>query len=120
MDWLNALQAALFVAVLVAGAFIGLQQGTIRTLRGTVTDLRGRRDDLEKDRDELSRDLETERKQNAAKIADMEGAVRVLTDTVTAKEAIDSLSTRLDQHHVESMEVLQAIAQSLAQGGRGT
>ena len=120
MDFLNALQAALFVGVLVAGALIGLQQGQIRTLRSTNADLRARRDDLEKDRDELTKDLERERKQNASKIADMEGAVRVLTDTVTAKDAIANLSERLEQHHSESMEVLNAIRQGITRTKGGT
>ena len=114
MDWLNALQAVLFVAVLVTSAWIGLQQGTIRTLRATAADLRNRRDDLEKDRDELERDLARTREENAKKIADMEGAVRVLTETVTAKDAIDDLTLRLDSHHRESMTVLNGIKTALA------
>lgn len=120
MHWLNALQAALFVAVLVAGALIGLQQGTIRTLRGTNADLRDRRDDLEKDRAELTSDLTRERAEKAKKIADLEGAVRTLMDTVTAKDAIEDLSGRLTQHHTESMEVLTKIERGLASSGRGT
>lgn len=116
MDLLNVLQAALFVAVIVAGAWIGLQQGTIRTLRGTVTDLRGRRDDLEKDRDELTHD----RDRDAKRISDLEGSVRTLTNTVTAKDAITDLATRLDQHHVESMRVLTAIEHSITATKDGT
>lgn len=117
MDWLNALQATLFVAVLVAGALIGLQQGTIRTLRGTVTDLRGRRDDLEKDRDELEKDLTRVREENAKKIGDLEGAVRTLQNTVTAEAAIANLAERLDAHHLESMVVLTDIKAALSPGG---
>lgn len=117
MAWLNVLQAVLFAAVVVAGALIGLQQGTIRTLRGTNADLRDRRDDLEKDRVELTHDLERERKANAAKLADMEGAMRVLTDTVTAKDAIADLTQRLDHHHSESMTVLSDIRAALSPGG---
>jgi uncharacterized membrane-anchored protein YhcB (DUF1043 family) len=110
VDWLNALQAALFVAVLVAGAFIGLQQGTIRTLRATNNDLRARRDDLEKDRAELTQD----RERDAKRISDLEGSVRTLTNTVTAKDAIADLTARLEQHHTESMEVLTAIQQGIS------
>ena len=106
MDYLNLLQIGSVVGLIVAGGFAGLQRGTILNLRETVTDLRGRRDDLER-----------ERKEKTAKIAELEGAVRVLTDTVTAKEAIDGLGKRLDQHHVESMKVLTDIRQALMSRG---
>ena len=117
MDYLNLLQIGSVVGLIVAGGFAGLQRGTILNLRETVTDLRGRRDDLERDRSELAADLERERKEKTAKIAELEGAVRVLTDTVTAKEAIDGLGKRLDQHHVESMKVLTDIRQALMSRG---
>lgn len=113
MDWLNLLQVGAAVGLLVVGGFAGLQRGTILNLRETVTDLRGRRDDLEDDRDALKADLEAERKANAAKVAELQGAVRMLTDTVTAKDAIDDLTSRLDQHHLESMSVLGDIRQAL-------
>lgn len=113
MDYLNLLQIGSVVGLIVAGGFAGLQRGTIMNLRETVVDLRGRRDDLEKDRDELKAELDRERKQRAAKIAELEGAVRVLTDTVTAKEAIADLQKRLDVHHKESMVVLTAISKAL-------
>jgi uncharacterized protein YlxW (UPF0749 family) len=117
MDWLNALQAVLFVAVLVTSAWIGLQQGTIRTLRASNDDLRARRDDLEKDRAELSKDLDDERKANAQKVADLETAVRILSETVTAKDAIADLASRLDLHHLESMSVLTDIKTALTPSG---
>lgn len=116
MDYLNLLQIGSVVGLIVAGGFAGLQRGTIMNLRETVADLRGRRDDLEKDRDELTKELERERREKAAKIAELEGAVRVLTDTVTAKDAIADLSIRLDVHHKESMVVLTAIQKALTNG----
>lgn len=118
MDYLNLLQIGSVVGLVVAGGFAGLQRGTIMNLRETVVDLRGRRDDLEKDRADLAKDLDRERKEKSAKIAELEGAVRVLTDTVTAKDAILDLQSRLDTHHQESMAVLVAIQQALTSGGK--
>lgn len=106
MDWLTALQSALFVAVLVAGAFIGLQQGTVRTLRSSNEDLRNKRDDLEKDRAELK-----------AKVSELEGAVSVLRATVTGEAHLVALSGQLDDHHTESMQLLDGIRQALMSGG---
>lgn len=117
MDWLNLIQVSTAVGLIVTGAFIGLQRGTIQSLREANSDLRSRRDDLEKDREDLTRDLDQERKEKAAKIAELEGAVRVLTDTVTAKEAIADLTSRLDAHHSESMTVLGDIRQALMSRG---
>lgn len=117
MDYLDLFQIGSVVGLIVAGGFAGLQRGTIMNLRETVTDLRGRRDDLEKDRDQLNHDLDQERRSKTAKIAELEGAVRVLTDTVTAKEAIANLARRLDVHHEESMVVLTAIQNALTSRG---
>jgi predicted nuclease with TOPRIM domain len=117
VHWLNLIQIASVVGLIVAGGFAGLQRGSIMNLRETVADLRGRRDDLEKDREELTKDLDRERQEKSAKIAELEGAVRVLTDTVTAKEAITDLQSRLDVHHKESMAVLTAIQKALTSGG---
>lgn len=105
MDWLTALQSALFVAVLVAGAFIGLQQGTVRTLRASNGDLRASNGDLEKDRAELRN-----------KVAELEGAVTVLRGTVTGEAEIRAVREDLAEHHTESMNVLGDIRSALQKG----
>lgn len=105
MDWLTALQSSLFVAVLVAGAYIGLQQGTVRTLRASNGDLRDSNSDLEKGRQD-----------DRKRIADLEGAVRVLNDAVTAKDEIHALTVQLNAHHQESIQILTTVANALTKG----
>lgn len=98
VEWTSLLQSALVVGVIVAGAFAGLQRGTIQSLRGDNSDLRQRLDDRDK-----------ERAEDRGRIAELETAVRVLQDTVTAKDAIADLKGALNEHHGESMVELVAI-----------
>lgn len=109
MDWLTLLQSALFVAVLVAGALIGIQQGTVRTLRASNGDLRASNGDLEKDRTELR-----------AQVAELQGAVAVLRSTVTGEVQLTELASQLHDHHAESMDVLGDIRTALMSRGSGS
>jgi len=101
-DWTGILQSALVVGVIVAGAFAGLQRGTIQSLRGDNSDLRQRLDDRDK-----------ERAEDRGRIAELETSVRVLQDTVTAKDAIADLQVSLNAHHGESMGELTAIREAV-------
>lgn len=120
MQWLDFLQYGSVVGLIVAGGFAGLQRGRIMNLREDNADLRGRRDDLEKDRDDLKQHLDAERKANAAIVAELkgkiDGAVRVLAETETAKDKIGGLAVQLAEHHEQSMAVLTTIAESLNRG----
>lgn len=128
MDWLNALQGTLAVALVVTTGLLGLQQGTVRTLRGSNGDLRSSVGDLEREREILRTTIATERTDNTAQIAaiksdsatqiaELKSAVEVLGKTVTGEAHLVALQDMLDHHHTESMTALNAIQQALMAGG---
>lgn len=117
MDWLNALQGTLAVALVVTTGLLGLQQGTVRTLRGSNGDLRSSVGDLEREREILRETIATERTETTSKIAELQSAVEVLGKTVTGEAHLVALQDMLDHHHTESMTALNEIKAALMAGG---
>lgn len=126
-DWLNLLQGASFVGLLIVTTYAGLQHGNMASLKESLeavradnADLRQRvedRDDkLSEERDQRAR----ERSQDNAKIAKLEEAVDVLRSTVTGEAhlvALENLVTHMNevlvQHHESAMPELHELKVAL-------
>lgn len=106
MDWLNALQGTLAVALVVTTGLLGLQQGTVRTLRESNSDLRARRDDQDKYVAEVEVKLSTSNAEN-----------EVLRSVVTGEAHLTALADRLEDHHTESMSALADIRSAIEHHG---
>lgn len=108
MDWLNALQGTLAVALVVTTGLLGLQQGTVRTLRESNGDLRARREDQDKYVAEVE-----------VKLSKCEAENEVLRTVVTGEAHLEALTHQLDEHHRESMEALVEIKDAIQGGPHG-
>lgn len=116
-DWLNLLQGASFVAVLLSGTWIGLQRGQIANANKSIEGLRGDRDDLNarlEQRDEKHAEQLLERDAQLAaanaRLVDLEAEVSALRKTVTGEihltvieGLIRDVATALGTHHTEAM-----------------
>lgn len=95
MDFLDSLSGVLSVVLgittVVAGGLVGLQIGSVRTLRSSNGDLRERVADLEKGRAD-------DRAKNARLTADLDALGRV----VTGETHLVALTHQLDDHHTEA------------------
>ena len=93
MDWGTILPATLTVVLVVTAGLLGLQQGTVRTLRDSNQDLRNRRDDLEKE----NLGLET-------RVSKLAAENDVLKSIVTGEVHWAALNDQLEEHHKQAVD----------------
>lgn len=121
-EWLAILQGASFVGLLIVTTVAGLQRGQVQNLKASLEGVRGDNADLRQrveDRDVMLMDERTtrglERTADQAKIAELQSAVAVLRDTVTAEVhwvtvegQVEELQAQLANHHRDAMARLDA------------
>lgn len=117
MDWLNLLQGASFVGLLVVSTYSGIQQSRVKGLRDRIEDLQGDRDDLaarvdarDKLHGEEKHAWTGERAALVQKATDAEKEVEALRRIVTGEAHLTileglmmDLSRALASHHDSAM-----------------
>jgi uncharacterized protein YlxW (UPF0749 family) len=126
-DWLNVLQGASFVGLLIVTTYAGLQRGNMASLKESLEAVRADNADLRQrveDRDGKlaeERDVRaTERATDRERIGKLQEAVDVLKSTVTGEThlvTLEDLVTHMNevlvQHHESAMTELHALKVSL-------
>lgn len=126
-DWLNLLQGASFVGLLIVTTYAGLQRGNMASLKESLEAVRADNADLRQrveDRDvKLAEERDArlnERAQDREKIAKLQEAVDVLRSTVTGEThlvTLEDLVTHMNevlvQHHESAMTELHGLKDAL-------
>lgn len=102
MNWETILPATLTVVLVVTAGLLGLQQGTVKTLRDTNQDLRDRRDDLEKENNLLEITASKLKAEND-----------VLKSIVTGEVHWAALNDQLEAHHGQALTHWARVTQLL-------
>lgn len=98
----NVVLAVLAITTTITTALVGLQIGTVRTLRVSNGDLRDRVADLEK-----------ERLEDKAKNLELSGENQLLKAMVTGKVEWIAVTDQLEGHHREALSHWQATESKL-------
>lgn len=109
-SYLPILAGILTITTVAAAAFAGLKMGTERTLRDSNVDLRAR-----------VSDLESERADDEAKIARLEGSIReqvgeikLLSSMVQGRVDWTAIGDQLEEHHRQALGYWSRTEQHLA------